>query len=216
MNQLRLSYNQRIQRPNQRQLNPFVEYNDNRDISYGNPYLDPEYVHQVELAGNFFMKGNMISLSLYGRQTDDLIESLLHINDDGVSETTFENFGTRSALGINFFGTLMVGKKLTLRGGVDVNLWKEEGQLENEDLSNSGSDYNGRLNLTWTITKTLKVEGFTFFRSPTYTVQGKTPSWSMMSMGLKKDLFNNRFTLGLNITEPFRENQSFVRELSWQ
>lgn len=214
MNQLRLSYNQRIQRPHQRQLNPFVEYNDNRDISFGNPYLDPEYVHQVEMAGNFFMNGNMVSISVYGRQTEDLIESLLHINEDGVSETTFENFGTRSALGVNFFGTLVLGKKLTLRGGVDVNLWKEEGQHENEDLSNSGSDYNGRLNLTWIITKTLKVEGFTFFRSPTYTVQGKTPSWSMMSMGLKKDLFNNRFTVGINITEPFRENQSFIRELS--
>ena len=35
-----------------------------------------------------------------------------------------------------------------------------------------------------------------------------------MSMGLKKDLFNKKFTLGLSITEPFQENKSFVRELS--
>jgi len=213
-NQIRVSYNQRIQRPNQRQLNPFIEYNDNRDISYGNPYLAPEYVHQVEIAGNFFMKGNMVSVSVYGRQTDDLIESLLHINDDGISETTYENFGIRNAIGLNLFGTLVVDKKITLRGGFDINLWKEEGQLENEDLSNSGSDINGRLNLTWTISETLKAEGFTFFRSPTYTVQGKTPSWSMMNIGIKKELFNKRFTLGLNITQPFRENQSFVRELT--
>jgi len=209
-----VSYNQRIQRPNQRQLNPFVEYNDNRDISYGNPYLAPEYVHQVEVAGNFFMKGNMVSVSVYGRKTDDLIESLLTINEEGVSETTFENFGIRNAIGVNLFGTLVVAKKLTLRGGIDVNIWEEEGMLENEDLSNSGSDYSGRVNLTWTVSETLRAEGFAFFRSPTYTVQGKTPSWSMMSMGIKKDLFNKRFTLGINITEPFRENQSFVRELS--
>jgi outer membrane cobalamin receptor len=214
LNQVKVSYNQRIQRPNQRQLNPFVEYNDNRDISYGNPYLSPEYVHQVEVAGNFFMKGNMVSVSIYGRQTDDLIESLLRINEDGVSETTFENFGTRSALGVNLFGTLVIAKKLTMRGGIDVNIWSEEGMLENEDLSNSGSDYSGRVNLTWNVSETLKAEGFAFFRSPTYTVQGKTPSWSMMSMGIKKELFNKRFTVGINITEPFRENQSFVRELS--
>jgi ferric enterobactin receptor len=214
LNQIRVSYNQRIQRPNQRQLNPFVEYNDNRDISYGNPYLAPEYVHQIEIAGNFFMKGNMLSLSVYGRQTDDLIESLLRINEDGISETTYENFGIRSAIGLNLFGTVLVGKKLALRGGADVNLWKEEGQLENEDLSNTGSDISGRINLTWTISETIKAEGFTFFRSPTYTVQGKTPSWSMMSVGVKKELFNRRFTVGLNITEPFRENQSFIRELS--
>jgi len=214
MNQVRISYNQRIQRPNQRQLNPFVEYNDNRDISHGNPYLAPEYVHQLEIAGNFFMKGNMVSVTVYGRRTEDLIESLLRINDDGVSETTYENFGTRSAVGLNLFGTLVIDKKLTLRGGGDLNVWHEEGQFENEDLSNSGYDYNVRLNATWTISETMRAEGFGFFRSPTFTVQGKTPSWSMMSIGIKKDLFNKRFSLGINITEPFRENLSFVRELS--
>ncbi len=213
-NQLRVSYNQRIQRPNQRELNPFITYNDNRDISYGNPYLSPEYVHQIEIAGNFFINGNMVNISLYGRQTDDLIESLLSINEEGVSETTYENFGIRNAAGLNLFGTLSLGKKVSLQGSLDMNLWNEQGQFENQSLSNSGTDYSGRLNLSWTVTETLKTEGFAFFRSPTSTVQGKTPGWSMMSIGLKKELFNKRFSLGINITEPFRENLSFIRELS--
>jgi hypothetical protein len=98
-----------------------------------------------------------------------------------------------------------------MRGGIDVNIWSEEGQLENEDLSNSGSDYSGRMNLTWTVNETLKAEGFAYFRSPTYTVQGKTPSWSMMNVGIKKELFNKKFTVGINITEPSeRINRSFV------
>ncbi len=213
-NNVRLSYNQRIQRPNQRHINPFVEYNDNRDIAYGNPTLGPELVHQVEVASNFLIKGNMLSVSVYGRRTEDLIENLLRINEDGVSESTFENFGVRNATGINLFGSLNLGKKLSLRGGTDFNLWEVHGELENEDLSNQGFDYNGRLNLTWTISETLKLEGFTFFRSPVYTVQGKTPSWSMMSFGIKKELFKKRLSVGLNFTEPFRENQAFVRELS--
>ena len=192
-NQLRLSYNQRIQRPNQRHINPFVDYNDNRDISFGNPSLTPELVHQVEIATNLFIKESMLSLSVYGRRTEDLIESLLRVNEDGVSETTFENFGIRSAAGFNLFGTVSIGKSFSIQGGTDFNFWEIKGMLEDEDLSNSGYDYNARLNLSWSLTETLKVEGFGFFRSPSFSVQGKTPSWSTMSVGVRKEFFDKKY-----------------------
>lgn len=213
LNQVKASYNQRIQRPNQRHINPFIEYNDNRDISYGNPLLFPELVHQVELSTNLFFEGNMINISVFGRQTEDLIENLLIINDDGVSESTYYNFGERSSLGLNLFGSLNLGESLSLRGGVDVNAWKVKGDFEGQTLSNDGFDYNGRLNVTWAVTEHLRVEGFSFFRSPYYTVQGKNPSWSMVSFGLKQELFKKRVTLGINVTQPFTENQNFTREL---
>lgn len=212
-NQVKISYNQRIQRPNQRHINPYVEYNDDRDISFGNPYLTPELVHQLELGTNIFLKGNMISVSLFGRRTEDLIESLLRINPEGISESTYENFGTRSAIGLNVFGTLNMGK-VSLRGGFDVNAWEVSGSFEQEELTNSGYDYNGRMNATWSMSETLKMELFTFFRSPTFTVQGKNPNFSMFSFGIKKEMFNKRLTMGLNISQPFSENQEFVRELS--
>ncbi len=212
-NQVKISYNQRIQRPSQRHINPYVEYNDNRDITYGNPQLEPELVHQVEIGTNVFIKGNMISVTIFGRRTQDLIESLLRINEVGVSETSYENFGIRSAAGMNVFGTLNLGK-LSLRGGFDFNAWEVSGTFEQEDLTNSGFDYNGRINATWSIRETLKLEAFTFFRSPSYTVQGKNPNWSMMSFGIKKEMFKKRLSLGINISQPFQENQQYIREIT--
>lgn len=212
-NQLKLSYQQRIQRPNQRHINPFIEYSDNRDISYGNPSLTPELVHQVEIGSTLFIKGNMITASLFGRKTEDLIENLLTISDEGISQSTYYNFGERRAIGINVFGSLNMGESLSLRGGFDVNAWEVDGDFEGQFLTNSGYDYNGRINITWALSETLKVEGFTFFRSPAFTVQGKRPSWSMMSLGVKQELFKRRLTIGLHIHEPFRENLDFVREL---
>ena len=35
----------------------------------------------------------------------------------------------------------------------------------------------------------------------------------MMSFGLKQELFKRRLTIGINITEPFRENLNFIREI---
>ncbi len=213
-NQVRISYNQRIQRPNQRHINPFIDISDNRDISFGNPTLAPELVHQVELGTNVFIKGNMLNVSLFGRRIEDLIESLVRVSEEGISETTFSNFGKRSSLGVNVFASVNIGSKLSLRGGFDVNAWEASGLFLGQQLANTGYDYNGRLNMTWSLSETLKVEGFGFFRSPTFTVQGRNPNWSMMSFGIKKELLNKRLTLGLNFTEPFRENMIFVREIT--
>lgn len=213
-NQVKISYSQRIQRPNQRHINPYIEYNDNRDISFGNPTLTPELVHQVEIGSNFFIKSNMINVSVFGRRTEDLIENLLRINDEGVSETTYENFGFKSSLGLNVFGSLNIGERLSLRGGFDVSAWEVKGVYEGEDLANSGYDYNGRMNITWSINETLAMEGFSFFRSPSYTVQGKIPNWTMISFGIKKELFQKRLTIGFNIFQPFREDRVDLRELS--
>lgn len=212
-NMIKVSYNQRIQRPNQRHINPFIEYNDNRDISYGNPSLFPELVHQVEVGSTFFIKGSMLNITVFGRRTEDLIENLLTINEEGISESTYYNFGRRTAIGTNVFGSVNIGEKFSVRGGFDVNAWQSEGEFEDESLTNTGFDYNGRINLTWSISETLKMEGFSFFRSPVTTVQGKNPSWSMMSFGIKKELFKKRLSLGVNFTEPFRENIAFVREI---
>ena len=213
-NQVKISYNQRIQRPNQRHINPFVEFNDERDIAFGNPKLGPELVQQVELGTNVFIKGNMVNLSIFGRRTEDLIESLLTITPEGVSQTTFENFGVRSAIGLNAFGSLALGEKITLKGGFDINLWTVDGSFEGEDLSNRGIDYNCRLTLTWTITETLKAEAFSMFKSPVYTVQGKLPNWVMSTFAIKQELFKKKLVIGINIFQPFTESRAFERELS--
>ena len=213
-NQLKISYNQRIQRPNQRHINPFVEYNDERDISYGNPELGPERVQQLELGTNVFIKKSMINVAVFGRRTDDLIESLLKITDEGVSETTYENFGVRYALGVNAFGSVSIGEKFTVRGGFDMNYWTSEGTFEGEDLSGNGIDYNGRLTLTYALSETLKMEGFSYFRSPTYTVQGKNPNWVMSSFAIKQELFKKKLSVGLSIFQPLSENLTQEREIS--
>lgn len=212
-NQLRLGYTERIQRPGQRYVNPFIEYNDNRDISFGNPQLSPERTHQLELGGNWFLKRGTINIVLFARRTYALIESLVRINADDVSETTFANFGRRDAVGTNLYGSLTIGESLTLRGGIDFNYWYAIGSFDTEELANTGYDYSGRINLTWALTKTLRAEGFAYLRSPTFTVQGKNPNWSMMSFGVKKEWPKQRIALGINITEPFRENLAFEREI---
>ena len=50
---IKLNYSKRINRPDYRELNPFVNTTDPNNFTSGNPYLKPEIQHRFELAWNY-------------------------------------------------------------------------------------------------------------------------------------------------------------------
>ncbi len=210
---LKFSYNLRIHRPSLTYINPFVDNKDPYNISYGNPYIAPENTQQYEVGYSKFMKGSMINMSVYYRNTDDVIESYLFIDSSGVSNTTYYNIGKTDYYGINIFASVKLMKIIELRGNFDINKYYISGDVNNEDLKNEGYIYNGFLSSNITIFKDWKAEIWGFFRSPRYTLQGKNPSFSMFSLGVQKEIFNKKGKIGLRLVEPFKADKEFVTEL---
>ncbi len=210
---LKFSYNLRIHRPSLTYINPFVDNKDPYNISYGNPYIAPENTQQYEIGYSKFMKGSMINMSVYYRNTDDVIESYLFIDSAGVSNTTYYNIGKTDYYGINIFASVKLMKIIELRGNFDINKYYISGDVNNENLKNEGYIYNGFLSSNITIFKDWKAEIWGFFRSPRYTLQGKNPSFSMFSLGVQKEIFNKKGKIGLRLVEPFKADKEFVTEL---
>ena len=48
-NQLMLSYSRRVNRPDYEDLNPFIYFLDSLTYRQGNPYLLPQFTHNIEL-----------------------------------------------------------------------------------------------------------------------------------------------------------------------
>ncbi|MEO0339221.1 MAG: TonB-dependent receptor, partial [Bacteroidota bacterium] len=99
---VRLSYTKRIQRPSLFYINPFVQNQDPRNLTEGNPDILPENTDQYELAYNTYIKGVVLNASVFYRQTNDVIEQFARIQDDGTSIATFENVGLNQTYGGNF------------------------------------------------------------------------------------------------------------------
>lgn len=97
-NELQLNYTRRLQRPWGRQLNPFVNISDPTNLSYGNPYLDPQYSHSMELNYIKTWDQHMLSLSGYYKNTDNVIQRISFIND-GVMNTTYDNMAKSTSAG---------------------------------------------------------------------------------------------------------------------
>ena len=117
---LKAAYSRRIQRPNLRVINPYVQLNNNRSQTFGNPELDPEVNDQYEISYGTFIKGFSLNTSLFYRRTTAIIESFVTVDDEGFATTTFQNIGTNDSYGANIFTSVTIKKNFTLRGGLNI------------------------------------------------------------------------------------------------
>lgn len=206
---IKLSYNQRIQRPSLNFINPFQNSVDSLNIQVGNPDLTPEIVHQVDLSYNTFIKGFGIFSSLYYRNTQDIIQQLLKINESGVGFNTYENVGINNSIGLNLFTTKNVNA-FTIRGGFNLATFNYSSKLENVEVTNpSGFEYNANFGGSINLPKDFKIDFFGFLRSPRFTIQGKQPNFSIYGMGIKKEFTKIKASLGIRLIEPFNEYKFF-------
>ncbi len=211
--QLRLAYTRRIQRPSLFYINPFSNNTDQRVVQVGNPYLSPEVTDQLELSLHTRLKGVMLNLAAYYKQTHDVIESFLEVTPEGISVTTYRNIGQNRSVGANVFASTTIADKFTLRGGFNLFTYNLSATIDGQRLSNQAILYNGNLNASVRLPHGLRAEVFGFWNSPRLTLQGRNPSFSIYSFGLAKEVLQKKGQLGLRLVEPFNKYKYFDSEL---
>ena len=213
INSIKISHNQRITRPSIRQINTNVNRMDNKNITTGNPYLIPTETKQYEIGINSFKRVFQSSIQIYYKHSKNVIESFLDTVENGVSKSTYKNIGQSKQNGISLFTGLSL-KKINLRGG--LNLYTYSGKDVDLGYTNWTKPvvlYSYNFNFNINITKRWKAESFAFFRSPSQSIQGKSTSFSMMSIGIKRDFKNKKGSFGFRIIEPFNKNKIFRSDL---
>ena len=213
MRSIKFSYNQRIRRPSVRQINTNENKLDNRNITVGNPDLEPTITEQYELAINSFGKILQGSTQLYYKHSFNVIESFLNEINGETSISTYKNIGETKQIGGNLFGAIKL-KKLSLRGSIDIyNYSGRDDSLGYKDWTKPVLLYSYFIGGSYDLGKNWKTETFGHYRSRTQTIQGYSDSWSMMSFGIKKIFKNKRGSFGLRIIEPFQKNKKFESNL---
>jgi outer membrane receptor protein involved in Fe transport len=224
---IKLSYSKRIQRPSLQFLNPFRNTSDPLNQSQGNPELSPEIGQTIEFNYSTFVKSSVINASVYYRRTEDIIESVVStvpfttIDNAGnevtrdVSLSTFQNVGTNNSIGTSFFGSVQLWKALTLRGNINAFTYKPQiiSSLQQGEQE-TYIQYNAFVSATVKISPTLNAETFVMQNSARRTFQGTNPSFNLWVIGLKQDILKKRGTLGLNITQPFKDYKDFESSIN--
>jgi outer membrane receptor protein involved in Fe transport len=213
LSNLKFSYGQRIQRPDEDFINPYVALSDPRDITVGNPLLLPEVTNQYELTYNQSSKSFNFNVGTFYRATRDIIEPILNIIDDGVSLTTYQNIGKSSSLGLNLFASITLKDRLQVRGNATIIHYQGEGNVNNVRVSNSGAFWNGNLNLSYTFSKTLRAEVNGFYAAPRVGLQGSRAAYARSSFGVRKELWKRKASIGILAVQPFAKFLKFPNRL---
>jgi outer membrane receptor for ferrienterochelin and colicin len=205
---IKLAYNKRVQRPSLAYLNPFRNESNISNIFQGNPDLDPELSHNVELGYSTFIKGSIINASLFYRNTKNIIENILMADASGKALTTFDNVGTTQSYGANVFASYNPTPKWTLMSNVGVNTYeirKVQGVLEG---MNEGVylNYNFFMRSATSFKGGWNLELFGVVNSPRYTLQSKTDPMFFYGGAVKKDILNKQGSIGINVLNPFNKD----------
>jgi outer membrane receptor protein involved in Fe transport len=113
---IRLSYAHRIRRPGANDLNPFVVYRDEFNVSSGNPNLKPTETDSIELGLETKTGVLDTNVRAYYRRDTGLISERKVFISDTVLLTTRDNAGDNHAGGLEFTVSGKLLPKLTVNG----------------------------------------------------------------------------------------------------
>jgi outer membrane receptor protein involved in Fe transport len=230
---LQFSYTRRIQRPNFFQLMPFTDFSDSLNLRRGNPDLLPEFTSSAEASyQKIFSKGHNVLASVYYKQTKGLITGLQFPETDPLTGfdyvvSTFNNSNQAQAYGLEVTMRNSFGKIFELTSNVNIFNAKVDASNVEANLVEERLSWFLKENLVVKLPAqfTLQISGEYQSRAafspvsgggrwrgpwggPTNTAQGYTLDYWFVDAALRKDLFDRRATLTLNIQDIFRSRRT--------
>lgn len=207
-NEVQLSYTRRINRPNIRQLNPFIDYEDPLNLRQGNPYLKPEYIDSYELSYARYWKKSTVTSSIYLRQIHDMITRVQTIDTNGISMTTFQNLNSGTSYGFEFISKTGIFDWWDLTSNFNFYRTILKGTLGTSDLNSDNYSWSIKMISSMTLWKMLQFQITGDYNGPRTMAQGKTDPSYDVDVGFKADLFKDKsFSIGLNLRDIFNSHK---------
>jgi hypothetical protein len=192
-----LSYNQRLQRPDIRHLNPFIQNNDSFNVSFGNPQLDAQTIHVVTLQSNMSKGKTSFGFTFSNRFSDNMIVSLNSFDlNSGKRSSTFYNLGKDFHFQVNGYLNTKLGEKVTPFMSVNFQFRKLK-NIKKSDQQNSGIAGNTYLGATYAFNSKFNFTGYAGFEQTIIDLQSTYSIIPYCGTGLNYDVVPKKLRVGL-------------------
>lgn len=199
-----LSYTRRISRPGYYQLNPFRSYFGNSYVE-GNPDLTPSYSDNMAF---MFGLGNHLNIAVMYNINSNLIMQRPYIDDMGNQHLTWENFGTQQMAGGSVsLSELPIFKWLSISANYFAAYNANKGY---EDFYTGSFLQSFYASLSFTLPHEWKIELGGFGNSGMNIGYLRMRPMFMFYGGIKKNLWDGRGTVSLNVDDIFRTMKTDV------
>lgn len=224
--QLQLNYTRRLRRPWGGQLNSFRDTRDATTVSFGNPYLTPEFSNSFSL--NYLKQWNDHSLlvSAYYRPTTDVIQRISYKNqEDGLFYQTSMNVAKSVSTGLEMTVKNKLWRILDLT--TSANAYYYRLNAFSYDIDGQTVTGNSDHNFTWNARMTaslmlpydISIQSTGRYTARQVITQGYRKANYSIDFGARKNFFNKLFTLSVNCRdlldsrrfETFTSGPNFTR-----
>ncbi|MBN7814866.1 outer membrane beta-barrel family protein [Algoriphagus pacificus] len=210
-NELTANYTRRISRPSIWDLAPIYQVRDQYNLSIGNPYLKPEFTDSYELG---YMKGwerYLLNATVYHRFSTDVETRITTLTDDNVAIQSRENADTRASTGFELINQIQISNNFdaTLTGNFFYSKINAN-NVEGRDLSNENFSWTLSLLGNILVPKWFSVQLQGNYRGPIVLPQGQIEPQATLTVGMRKDLFNNKATVSLNVSDIFNTRKFMI------
>lgn len=203
--QLQLNYTRRLRRPWGGQLNSFRDTRDATTVSFGNPYLTPEFSNSFSL--NYLKQWNDHSLlvSAYYRPTTDVIQRISYKNqEDGLFYQTSMNVAKSVSTGLEMTVKNKLWRILDLT--TSANAYYYRLNAFSYDIDGQTVTGNSDHNFTWNARMTaslmlpydISIQSTGRYTARQVITQGYRKANYSIDFGARKNFFNKLFTLSVN------------------
>ena len=201
-NTFRLNYGRRINRPNYQDLNPFILFLDKYTFEQGNPNLQPQFAHNIELTHSF--KG-FFNTTVNYTKTTNLINEVLDQNT--ASNETFvrkDNLSSQRQVGISVSANGQITKWWS--GNLWANVYNNliEGRVREADVHVSATTFQGNVQNQFKLSKTVSAEISGYFNSGGVDGVFRIRRFGMINGGVSVQAFKGKGTFRLTGRDVFR------------
>jgi outer membrane receptor protein involved in Fe transport len=204
---LQASYSRRVNRPNSRSLNPFVDRGDPLNLRTGNPFLLPELINSYELnLQQRFGKGTVTG-GVYFREKSNLITRVTETLPGGVQIGTQANLDRGRDYGVELITTYRPTKKLDLTASANAYRTEIDGTLQEGAIQANGFNFDARLQGTYELPWDVRSQFTYFYRSPGVTPQGRFNGFQGLDLGFRKPILKDLGALTLRVTDLFNQRK---------
>lgn len=198
---LQFNYGRRLDRPDYAQLNPFRRFEDQYAVAAGNPYLNPQYSHNLDLVHvcNQWMT-NSIG---YARLTNLFAD--VSVQDDRTKVTTFlpANIAQGDYAYYNLFLQRQAKPWWRFECSVNVFYVSYRSKIEGVQLNTETWSTNIYLNNDIVLPKDFKIQLTAHYNAPVVSGPSYNKANGSCDIGFKKTLLKGKFNVMIQLLDMF-------------
>lgn len=211
--QWQLSFSRRINRPDYESLNPFRDVSDIVTIRTGNPFLQPEFTNAYEVSFANDYEWLYVTTSVYYRRTDDMQNRIITTDSVNRSLVTFANFNHRTNIGLEVVSRFQFTQGWDATATLNMFNTSVNGNVNNTAFANQNNSWSLQVMSNIDLEEICKIQISGNYVAPVATPQGQFYGFSGINIGARKELFDGKLSVALNVSDIF-DTRRFQMDLN--